>query len=636
MPLPRQLNLAPEIEDKLVSWLETELVNHLAEREERITRLERYQADYIARPSTEVGTYPFAGASTIIIPLTAIALEAVHSRTMQTLWSQKQRVAVKLKNPKVQDGLDAELENYLDDALIETMNFEKNTEGAILELQKLGTGIIETGYDEIRKTGSRYDEEGKLEEFEVLHYKGPTVDSVSNASFLMPFDCLDPQTARWCGKSFWWNEFEIRQKEKDGYFKEGTVEKFLTKFAGGGDYNSDNASNYKAKTEELTETIPAWPKDIPFYWIACSFNIDELEEDADPTEIFLVFNRETRTICACWYNWFDDLRRPFRGGVYMPLEFRWYGIGIAQQNEQFQAEVTAQHRQRLDNANIANLRMFKIKRGMQIKDNEPLFPGKYWFVDEMDDIQSLEMGDVKTSAYNNENQVVVYSQQRTGVNELTLGMPNIGTPGTAADSMSRMQESARKGDYTMRNTKLLLNQVLNDSLCNLVQWGPDTSLLQFNPLASEIEQFLQQPYDLFRKKIIMNLELVGQNQNRMLDRQNATQLTGIMQQYYTQLLTLAQQMENQELIQEISAKALIGANLAMRTILETFDMRTPDKFLITPANGNQIPAPAAAPDTGNGGTPNPSSSSSVQSNLILAPNAASIMPNIPGIGQGLG
>lgn len=617
----RHLNLTEEQHTELVSWLETELTNHLAERTEFIEKLKRYQFDYLAEPATELATYPFQGASSIIIPLTAIALEAVHSRTMQTAFAHEQNISAKIKNP-LKEELEPELERYLHDELIVGAEFKKSVEPGILELEKLGTGIIETQYCYHARKGIRINNEGKEEEFDVIFKNGPEFSSVPIANFLMPFDCSDAQTARWCGKVFWLTPNEIRHREADGYFMEGTYEDLKYHF-NPTSRDNDDAGSYNEMVEEKTLTDPSWPQDVEFYWIATTWEVVEGRYD----EVFLIYQRDLQKIVGMWYNWYSDLRRPFRKGVYFPIEFKWYGIGIAKQNEQFQYEVTAQHRSRLDNATIANMRMFKVRRTTDIKDGEPIFPGKLWFVDEMDDIQPMEMGDVKASAYNNENQVVIYSQQRSGVNELTLGMPNAGTPGTATSEMARVQESARKFDYSYGNIRTLLDESLHDGLLTIVQWGPSVDMLELNPKALAISDFLSGDFEKFRKKILLEIRLAGQNQNKFKDRQDATQLVGIFQNYYSSLIELTGQLQNPEITQSVVKKALEGANLAMRHIMESFDIRNPDRFLVNLDAAQPIQTPAPATQGAN-------QPPAVPSNPLLAGIPQGILPagaNIPPI-----
>ncbi len=625
MPYPRHLNLGIDSESKLASWFETELINHLAERTSWIDQLIRYQSDYNAEPSTEVASFPFQGASTIIVPLTAIAFEATYSRTAQTLYALDQKTYAKVFSQD-KDKIEPPLEKLLDQILFLDMDFKKRTEPAVLELHKLGTGVAKADYADIRKKGVRYNREMEEEEFEVVVHQGPIVDSVPLSNFMMPFENEDPQTARWCGEVFWLTPNEILQRERDGFFKKGfyeSLEKFYIDYSRSG---SPSSAKYRSEVEDEQSRVPIWPKRVEFYQVYTAWDIDA---DTYDQEICFIYHRYSRSFGAVWYNWFWDFRRPYRKGNYFPLEFRWAGIGIGKQNEMFQMEMTSIHRQRLDNGTIANLRMFKVNRNADIKPDEPLFPGKLWFLDDMNDVMPLEMGDVKVSAYNNENQIMLLSQQRSGVNELTLGMPQMGTPGTATDSAARVQESARKFDFTFNNTRTFLDELITDTLCNIVQWGPNPKRIELLEGGTSVEMFLRQDYELFRKRILCHVGLVGQNQNKLLDRQNMTQLSGVIKQYYTDILAMAQQRQDQQLIAAITDQAFVAANETLLQILQTWDIRNPEKLLfkyIKPTNVE----PTQPQLGGSGGPEAPAPNNNFSSTSIVAPNLASVLP--PNVG----
>ncbi len=606
---PEQLELEEDQVTDLVNWFDTALQNHIGERSGWIDDINSDQADYIAKPVEEIGTFPFYGASTIVIPLTAIAFEAVHSRTMQRFKASKSKISVEIKDP-LHEELDSELTKYLEDELIIESTFFDSIEPAIMEVEKLGTGVATATYKKEVRRGIR-----KGKSFEVVVRQGTVFESIPVTSFLMPFECVDPQTAPWCGHVFWYTEKEVRDAEHSGLFKKGTYEKLEN-------YFSNNISSELSKTlerqEERENRKPNWPTRLEFTMVYSSFDV----ADEGLEEIVFIYHRDSRQLISVWHNWFDDLRRPYRIGKYMPVEFRWAAIGIARQNKMFQMEVTTQHRQRLDNATLANTRMWKAKRGTtSIKEDEPIFTNKIWFVDDMNDIAPMQGAEIYPSSYNNENQAVIYSQQRTGVNELTLGMPNIGTPGTASDGAARLQESGRKHDYTFGNIHSFGNQLLHDGLLNLVQWGPRMDRLELSPKSAEIELFLSDiNYESIRRKVSMSIELVGQNSNKMLDRQNMTQVSGMITQYYTQLAPLIAQ-SSPEMMPEVTKTIITGANIAMRKILETFDIPNIEKFLIAVPN----PQPSNALGQAN---PNPATGTSGNVALPSINNTTVVTPDI--------
>ena len=579
----RLLDLKEEPLSDLRSYLTTELLNHRAER----TRLEQRwiaeATDFWGEASLGADELPNTGFATLIVPLTAIAAEAIHARTMGMIRAMNELVLVQV--PDKYDHLRSGLDKLFNHEFQHVIKFVERTESAILELEKHGTGVASIGYRSVKRN-KVLTKDGK--EIDVPFYieKGTVVDSIPISDFLMPFASTDTHTALWCGNDFRINEREIRQAEATGWFYEGTAEKLLNHFA----TPSSEDDNVISHVRQLTNTEPVFPSEVKLQRLFLDFDI---LGDGDLTEIEVIFHDLSGIICHISY----PEGRPYESGVYMPLENRWYGYGIAKQNHEFQVEVTTQHRQRIDNATIANMSMFKIKNSARayIKDDEPIFPGKKFYVEDMDDIQPLMMGDVKASAYNNENQVVIYSQQRTGVNELTLGMPNVGTPGTASDSMARVQESNRKSDYSYNNTKAFLNNVAYRAAQSIIKHGVyDVRIYEFIPKGGEVQAFLRQQ-ELLTQKFAFNISLAGAKNNKVLDRNTYTQLVGMHTQYVTSALDLIGQL-GPELIPAAVEQVLTSSNLLYMQILTSFDVPNPEKLILSLDAIRQAAGPTAPPE----------------------------------------
>lgn len=593
MDYPSQLTLDPEVREQLTQWVDTELTNHLSERDSWIQDMNNLERDYIAKPSEDRPSFPFVGASNLIIPFTAITFEATLARTMQRFYALKQRVSVNGKDPAIKD-LISEIEIYFDDEIVVQGDAIENLKPAIMQQVLLGTGVAKATFEKVCKKGMR---NGKP--FEVVIKEGSVIKSVPVTNFLMPFDCVDPQTARWCGEVFWLNPYQIPQLENDGFFAEGTTENLRQYFLS---QQPSTSALYTTQSEETLESRePTYPIRIEFFKIQTQFCVSKVSKELQAQasrvmnlpfdteerfdEIELIFHKDSRTIVSINYNPYEDLRREYECVNYFELPFRWAGIGIGQQAKVFQEEITTQHRQIIDAGTLANTRMWKARRGnTSIKDDEPIYNNKIWWVDEMDDIQAFENNEIYGSAFNMENQANIYGQQRTGVNELTLGMPGVGTPGTATDSMNRIQESARKGDYVWGNTKRFTSKLFFQSVLNQRQWGLNLERLSLSPKGADIELMFKRPYEDFRKKLIIDVQLVDQNDNMMLDRQTQTQLSGAAQQYYTNLMPILQQLSAPQpvppMLFEGFRQVIRGANIIFTKILETYGVRKPDDYLI--------------------------------------------------------
>lgn len=566
--MARQLDVDPEVLSALTSYVADELVNHHAERGKLEDRWIRENEDFWAEPVNSEASVelPVIGFANIIIPLTAIAVEAVHARDMGQLFGLKELVTVDVQEQD--QSAKAGLEKFFNNELLNNLEFRKKVEAPLLQMTKNGTAVMMSGYREV-KTHVVQSYDGSEIKVPVYRQKGTFIEGIDIKDFFMPFYAQEIDESPWVGHRFTISEYTLKQMVAAGQLAPDAYENLNGYYIG---VTIDD--KVLSSTEELTNTVPIYPSEIELVRVLLDFDVDNNGEESS---IEVIFHENSRQILSLTY----AEERDYEKGVYFPMEYRWYGYGIAKQNNQFQEEVTAQHRQRLDNATIANMAMFKVKKSAAwIKDDEPIFPGKKWFVEDMDDIQPIFIGDVKASAYNNENQVVIYSQQRTGVNELTLGMPNIGTPGTASDSLARVQESNRKFDYTYNNKKDFLNRVVYRAAMNIFKYGPtQRDVYKFLPNPVETELFFRKNIEELKNKLVFNIQLAGAKNNKVLDRNTYTQLAGMQTQYWTQIMALAQQAGDPNMVQEVAKAAMRAADQINLEILRAFDIPNPEKLI---------------------------------------------------------
>lgn len=575
---PREIYLSQATEDILISYLHDELTRHYFERQEAIDELKDWQTDYWAKPNMSVRNFPFTRASNIVIPLTAVAVEAVHARTMTTLYAVTPFVTIKAKGPLVADH-EKEIENWFDYELRHNVKIRGPIDDIALEGEKFGTMIGKSGYEKIVKKAIReVGDTGREEEIAVTIKDGATLDAVPQANFLFPFSFRDPQSDPWCGEEHSKTPYIVKLMDEDSFFRPGTYSKLLAWVEQSTiGVQPSLARKYERQQERLENREAHWPRRLDWVEIWMGFDVDG---DHKEEEIVVHYHPQAKLIMSIRYNWHDDLHRPYRLGQYMRVEGRWRGIGIAKQNEQFQREITTMHRQRLDNATIANMNMLKIHKLSGYGPKEPIFPGKMWFLDDMTHVESFKLGEIYQSSFTNEQAALIYSQQRTGVNEVTLGMPQVGTPGTATSDLTRIQEGKQKFDYNFSNFKAVLNDLLLDVFCNIAQFGPkNTAYYEVVEGGRFIQQLLTADISLIRQSLLFEIAAAGQQSNRILDRQNWIQIAPLLTQYYQALLMLTQSQP--QLMQEVVTRAIIASTEAMKQILESFDVRNVDRLLVT-------------------------------------------------------
>jgi hypothetical protein len=574
---PKEIELSPEREEAFRVYLHEELINHYMERTDYIDRLIEWQRDYWSEPAIKETTFPFRGAASIIIPLTSIAVETIHARIITTLFTlEDQFVSVKAKSKDWADYA-TPVERFLNHELLNVMDVYKPLNEVVLEIVKYGTGVTKVEYERIVKYAVR-EVDGSVHKFPVIQKDGAQIYSVPIGKFLMRFDSKNVESSEWCGEEHSDTYYQIGVKEGSGMFRPGTSEAlkgWITRSVAG---TVGVERRMQRAQEVLEERTPVWPKWID--WIEWWGSFD-IYGDGDQHEVVVYYHRPSQYFMSIRHNWFHDLRRPYDIGVYFPVEHRWTGIGICQQNSDFQAEITAQHRQRIDNGTLANMKMLKINKSSGYGPGEDVFPGKIWLVDSKDDIDVMAMGEINASSFENEQATLIYSQQRTGVNEVVLGMPQVGTPGTATGDLARLQEGNKKFDFVYKGVKRLIKKVITKTALTIQEFGPqDVSYYTQSDGGDLAQHYLRLPAQWITQGLVLDIEPIGSQQNKIIDRQNWTQIGALLTQYIDGVLQLSQVLQNPQLTQMIATKGIGAATEAIRQILESYDIRNIDKMLL--------------------------------------------------------
>lgn len=616
MPYPRLLNLSANAKERLLSYCKEITERHDMERGAWIQELQDEQKAYYARPSQEVRTFPFRGASNLIIPLAAIAVEAIHAREITQLFALKPFINCSTKSilplpsgAPIED-VETPLEDYMHYELIHNCAGKRVLGDLFLEKTKYGTCVAKVGYEKLVRKSVRKGPDGTEENFAVVVKDGATLDRTPLPNFIMPFQSQDEQTSQWCGEIHSRSPYNVKLLCESEFFYKETWEYLKKAYTPMGATLSPN-QQMREDIEKLENRQPVWPENIEWRELEMGFDIDD---DGKDEEIKVHYHHDCNYLMAVRYNDYDDLHRQWRHATYFPVEGRWPGIGVVKMAIEFQREVTIQHRQRLDNATLANIRMIVIHKLSGYGPGEPVYPGKMWFVDDMEHVETLQMGDVYDSSFANEQSSLLYGQQRMGVNELTLGIPQTGTPGTATGDIARIQEASKKFEFVFENSRDFVSVLAVDLLVNIAQYGSKQKKYYDTVEGGAlVREFLTLPVDLIRDGLLIEIGTTSASNNRAIDRQNGQQITGILQAYYTGALELAQMSGDMALQALIVNKALYGINEVTKQLLETFELRNLDRILFKKeleklyggtSGAGAIPGQGGNPNTqGNGETP---------------------------------
>lgn len=579
---PRMLNLGEEKERQLDLWLRDEVWNALTEKQDILKDWERWQVQYWARPEAPIKNFPFRRAANIVIPLTAIAVEAVHARIMNTIFAVEPFWTIR---PRTKTWIDAAkpTERWLQTEVEDpnTLSVYEFANDSILEGIKLGTMIGKSGYERNIKKTNRDMPDGTTEPVWVEIANGATLEYVPCANFLMRSAYQDPQDAPWVGEqhSFSWGQ--MKKMAENGRMRPKSVEAIKhwwhdvrTEIQAG------DAEQYRDTMDRLQQVEPVWTQVFKVFEIWLSFDIDE---DGFDEEIVVDYHWDSGTILSVRGNWYKDLHRPYRVTQYVKVEGRIWGIGIGKQNEQFQIAVTTVHRQRLDNATLANMRMMAVKKGSGITPDEPIFPGKMWFVDDPQrDLQVVQLSEVYPSATNDETILLNYSERRTGVNEVLLGVQKEGTPGTATGDLARIAEGNKRFDLVLRNLRRWFGLLGQDVIANYQQFGNQQRhfLVLDRDKSVWVEEILNLPQELVSRGAAIELSATSSITNRQIEQQQWLGLFQVITQYYDRVLTIAQMLQDPQIMADLLQRAAFATNIAMKNLLRTFNIPDAEQIML--------------------------------------------------------
>lgn len=601
---PRMLNIGEEKERQLDSWLRDEIWNGLTEKQDILRDWERWQIQYWARSETPVRNFPFRRAANVVIPLTAIAVEAIHARLMNTIFAVEPFWSIR---PRTKTWIDAAkpVERWLQTEVEEpnSLDVYRFCNDSILEGIKLGTMIGKSGYRRLLRKTNVDLPDGTTEPRFVEVMNGATLEYVPCANFIMRSAFQDPQESSWVGEQHEFSWGQMKKMSESGRMRPESVDLIRHWWHDvRTEIQSGDAEEYHETLDRLQKVEPVWTQVFKVFEIWCAFDIDE---DGIDEEIVVDYHWDSGIILSIRNNWYEDLRRPYRVSQYVKVEGRLWGIGVGKQSEQFQIAITTVHRQRLDNATLANMRMLAVKKGSGISPDEPIFPGKMWFVDDPQrDLQVVQLSEVYTSAFNNETALLGYQERYTGVNEVLLGLQPQGTPGTATGDLARIAEGNKRFDLVLKNIRMWLGHLGNDVVGNYQQFGNQHKhFLVLDPdKAIWVEQILSMPRELISRGAIVEITATSSITNRQAEQQQWLGLFQIISAYYERLLGLTQLIQDPQLVQQAILRAVAAGDTAMKHLLRTFNVPDLDQLLLLTDEERRD----ARPEGGVGGAPNQS------------------------------
>ena len=483
----RRIKWGPGREHAFKAWIETEMQAAVSARAPLERKWREFLEQYRAPAVQPTKNFPFPGAANYIMPVTAIDVDQLFAKFMQTIHAPPNLWTIEALNPNwvdaakpIQDFL-----QWLDHSILHMEDVDKR---ALLELVKLGTAIYKTDWLFEKRVVWAYDGQGDRVRAERI-VSHPIVDHVRLVDFLIPpyaytIQADDQEGAPWVAER---HRVRIERLESiadasepylPNYGKLGvakikewlspsqvdhdqTIQQLDYQHTGGTKGGTSFDVNLGESTNHGPSGVGNQPKsEVEFWEIHARFATERA--GGSESDIVVEYHIPTQTIIRGTYLRYHHGMRPYSKAVYFPGE-GFYGIGVCEQKEVFQKLESDLTNFTHDNVLLGNATCIAAKQGSNIAPGEPIFPGRLLITDgnPKEEIMPFQMGQGNYPGLDNLRTAYSYlGRQRTGVSDLNSGNINAlpsRTPATTVQSL--LEEGARRPDLTLKDLRNCLSEV---------------------------------------------------------------------------------------------------------------------------------------------------------------------------------
>jgi hypothetical protein len=560
---------------RLKKFLNQELDTAIREHEKLELTWREAEKYYDAIPDVEKKNFPFKDASNLVAPIVAIHTEAIFARIINTIFSVDPLWVARAMNKDFVD-IAVPTQQYLHWLQKYRIKLYERIAPGLKQVVKIGTGTLVLGWERQTKKILHYDKAGKVVgPSEVSMYTGPMVNFIRAQDLITPSDAgTDIQEARWAAHRrypTWW-ELKARAARKE-YYNVDDIKSFMEK-------QPEKIEEFRKKQfgVDLGSTMPELGTYETFVW----WGDYDANGDGIAEQCRFVYHRKSETVLDATYNYLLDGRRPFIPLRYMFREGAYHGEGIAWQVGNLQRAYSTQINQAIDNSSVANTKMFKGKKGA-VKEEEEIWPGKLWMLGRLDDLASMDMGDINPSVLAALGYIKDLAQLRSGVSDYNLGQESaiVGHRATATSTLALIQEGNKRFDLTIRDIRHSFSELAMQVLLLEQQYGSDT-IDFFQPGGSKMEQYTV-PKQYARLGLGLDVSASSASINREVEKQNNLALFNLVLSYYERLTEVSGILAKPEIpsgIKDFVVKLVEKSGKLLERVLQSYAVPDPETFAV--------------------------------------------------------
>jgi hypothetical protein len=560
----------------LQDYLREELRDAQNARKPLEERWNRWDRAYRCEPDEEQKNFPFEGAANLVLPVIATDVDIIFARLMGVLLAPSNLWSVTARRPEMSD-IAPRIQEFLEWAQENEIRPYDPICDFVLEICKKGTGVLKQRYTRDMKKVYEWRELDQgvwQQQAQLLLHDHPSLHHVSLEDFYIPAYASDIQNAPWVAERIMLTYPQYLDRVKAGIYTGN--DRFTSWYA-----NNRGPSNEQEKMR-LDRYVPNFGKRFEFFEYWTDFDVSG---DGERVAVVCTYHKDSDQLVRLDFNPFFNQDKPYSVARYMRQEKRFYGIGLEEMLDQFQEEISTQHNQRLDNATLANTTAFKSRKDARLPEFLPVFPGKNFQLDNMDDLQPMPLGQKYDSTIQNEQQSLTYARRRDGVDDYVAGAssPSIGYA-AAFTTQAMMGAASKRFDQTHREihnalsesgTRLLeLYQQFNQRGKEFVALGPEDGAL--------VHQVLQFPLDLIRRGLKVSVTATDVATSKDMQIRTNQMIMQQLMMFYQQYMQAMSYIVNPQIppqIKQLTIEMIQGGSILMRRILDASGVQDAAKMV---------------------------------------------------------
>jgi hypothetical protein len=564
-----QISIPKEAMSELSKWIEDEINRALAERSDLEAKIAEWYKLYEAIPKVSRKTFPWDGASNLVVPTTAIHVESIVARFMNAIFGAGDPWKAIPKSSAWADVANP-IERWINWVGRDVLNLYNVMESFLLASAKVGTGILKLTWEVHKRKVVMANRAGGTDVQEITVHDGPMLRNVPLIDFVFSSDALAPmdiQTCEWVAHRTVKTRKQLMELQSSGVYT--NVEKILPNFR-------STITDAELQINDQVGINPTEYRDYEIWEVWCSYDVDGT---GIPAELVVDIHLDTKAVLRAIYNPYRHQERPFHIVRHMPRDNHLLGIGLAQMLQDVQEETTTIRNQRVDNATLANMKIYKRKIGCKVSHKD-IYPGAVISVNDPDDLTNMDMGMEHASLLSEELHANSIGEKRSGVSDYTVGRESaaIGSRATATSTLALIGEGNKRFQFTIKDIKHVMANIPHQIIGLYQQFAPDSRV--FYEMFSEKEKalvgkYFQLPPEISRDNIVLDILAIDEVNNKAMQQQISVALMEMLEKYYTgiiQALSLTVNPNVPDSARKVAMDGALAATKLWERILESFDI----------------------------------------------------------------